>query len=38
MTETSDDVDVENAMYNGWLSEHFISSVIVFPPDGMMFC
>jgi hypothetical protein len=37
MTKTSDDVDVENATYNGWLSAHFISSVIVFAPDGMMF-
>lgn len=38
MTETSDDVDIENATYNGWLSEHFISSIIVFAPDGTMFC
>lgn len=28
------DVDVENATYNGWLHEHFISSVLVFAPDG----
>ena len=37
ITQTSDDVDIENATYNGWLSAHFISSVIVFAPDGMMF-
>ena len=37
MVEASDDVDVENATYNGWLSEHFISSVIVFTPDSMKF-
>ena len=35
MVEVSDDADVENATYNGWLSEHFISSVIIFAPDGM---
>ncbi|KAK2465444.1 hypothetical protein APHAL10511_002798 [Amanita phalloides] len=34
MTETSGDVDIENVTFNGWLSEHFISSVIVFAPDG----
>lgn len=33
-TETSKDVDIENATYNGWFSEHFISSVLVFVPDG----
>ncbi|KAI0276460.1 hypothetical protein BC826DRAFT_976777, partial [Russula brevipes] len=33
MVETANDMDVENATYNGWLSEHFISSVIVFAPD-----
>ena len=37
MVETADDIDVENATYNGWLSEHFISSVIVFAPDGMKY-
>jgi hypothetical protein len=35
MVETANDIDIENATYNGWLSEHFISSVIVFAPDGM---
>ena len=29
-TQTSEDQDVENATYNGWLSEHFISSVLAF--------
>lgn len=34
-TQTSEDPEVENATYNGWLSEHFISFVIVFSPRGM---
>lgn len=33
--QTSDDQDVENATYNGWLAEHFISSVLAFSPKGM---
>ena len=33
--QTSSDDDIENATYNGWLSEHFISSVLVFAPSGM---
>ena len=37
VTETSDDVDIENTTFNGWLSAHFISSVIVFAPKGMVF-
>jgi hypothetical protein len=32
--QTSEDIDIENATYNGWLSEHFISSVLVFSPEG----
>lgn len=32
--QTSDDVDIENATFNGWLSEHFISSVLVFSAEG----
>ena len=32
--QTSQDEDIENATYNGWLSEHFISSVLVFSPRG----
>jgi hypothetical protein len=36
ITETSDNTDIENATFNGWLSAHFISSVIVFAPDGMI--
>jgi hypothetical protein len=35
-TQTSNDPDIENSTYNGWLSEHFISSVIVFSPEGML--
>jgi len=34
-TQTSEDLEIENATYNGWLSEHYISSVIVFSPRGM---
>lgn len=33
--QTLEDLDIENATYNGWLSEHFISSVLVFAPSGM---
>ncbi|CAA7270632.1 unnamed protein product [Cyclocybe aegerita] len=32
--QTSEDEDIENATYNGWLSEHFVSSVLVFSPKG----
>jgi hypothetical protein len=32
--QTSDDVDIKNATFNGWLSEHFISSVLVFSAEG----
>ena len=35
LTQTSNDLDIENATYNGWLSKHYISSVIVFSPRGM---
>ena len=34
-TQTSEDLEIENTTYNGWLSEHYISSVIVFSPHGM---
>jgi hypothetical protein len=36
--QTSDDPEIENATYNGWLSAHFISSVLVFSPKGKFFC
>jgi hypothetical protein len=36
--QTSDDPEIENATYNGWLSAHFISSVLVFSPKGKIFC
>ena len=29
------DIEIENAMYNGWLHSHFISSVIVFSSKGL---
>jgi hypothetical protein len=32
--QTSDDEEIENATYNGWLCEHFVSSVLVFSPEG----
>lgn len=35
--QTSHDVDIENATYNGWLSEHFVSSVIAFSAEGAFF-
>jgi hypothetical protein len=34
--ETSGDQEIENATYNGWLSEHFISNVIVFGATGVL--
>ncbi|KAJ7192487.1 hypothetical protein GGX14DRAFT_406285 [Mycena pura] len=32
--ETAEDEELENATYNGWLCDHFISSVLVFSPEG----
>ncbi|KZT05494.1 uncharacterized protein LAESUDRAFT_737563 [Laetiporus sulphureus 93-53] len=32
--QTSDDLEIENATYNGWLHEHFISSVLAFTLKG----
>lgn len=32
--QTSSDQEIENATYNGWLHEHFISSVFAFGADG----
>jgi len=34
--QTSEDVDIENATYNGWLSDHFVSSVLMYSPKGML--
>jgi hypothetical protein len=31
-SQTSDNPEIENATYNGWLSKHCISSVLVFVP------
>ena len=36
--QTSDDIDIENATFNGWLLEHFISSVLVFSSKGNSNC
>lgn len=33
-TGSSDDPDIENATFNGWLHDHFVSSVLVFSPRG----
>ena len=35
--KAANNIDTENATYNGWLSEHFVSSVIIFAPDGIKF-
>lgn len=35
--QTSDDAEVENATYNGWLSEHFVSCVFAFAATGRNF-
>ncbi|EIW77798.1 hypothetical protein CONPUDRAFT_92166 [Coniophora puteana RWD-64-598 SS2] len=32
--QTADDDEIENATYNGWLHDHFVSSVFAFGPDG----
>ncbi|KAF7375533.1 hypothetical protein MSAN_00441500 [Mycena sanguinolenta] len=32
--QTANDPEIENATYNGWLCEHFVSSVLVFSPEG----
>ncbi|KAG2063508.1 hypothetical protein BDR04DRAFT_1137636 [Suillus decipiens] len=32
--QTSQDQEIENATYNGWLHNHFVSSVIAFSADG----
>lgn len=34
--QTSGHDDIENATYNGWLREHFVSSVLVFSPCGRL--
>jgi hypothetical protein len=33
--QTAEDEEMENATYNGWLCEHFISSVLCFSPEGV---
>lgn len=35
--QTSTDQEIENATYNGWLHEHFVSSVFAFGADGKIF-
>ena len=34
--QTSGNQDIENASYNGWLHDHFVSSVLVFAPNGTL--
>lgn len=36
--QVSADQEMENATYNGWLHEHFISSVFAFGASGMPSC
>ncbi|RDX46395.1 hypothetical protein OH76DRAFT_1356239 [Lentinus brumalis] len=36
VTATSDDPELENATYNGWLHGHFTSCVLVFSPRGIV--
>jgi hypothetical protein len=36
--QTAEDEEMENATYNGWLCEHYISQVLVFAPKGMSHC
>lgn len=35
--QTSTDQDIENATFNGWLHEHFVSCVFAFAADGEFF-
>lgn len=35
--QTSTNLEIENATYNGWLHEHFVSSVLVFGATGELF-
>ncbi|KAL0566751.1 hypothetical protein V5O48_015256 [Marasmius crinis-equi] len=32
--QVSDDVELENATYNGWKTDHRINNILVFSPDG----
>ncbi|KAF5328474.1 hypothetical protein D9758_018603 [Tetrapyrgos nigripes] len=34
--QTSSDEEIENATYNGWLHEHYISNVLCFSPEGVI--
>ncbi|KAH7930088.1 hypothetical protein BV22DRAFT_1001525 [Leucogyrophana mollusca] len=34
--QTSDDQEIENATYNGWLHDHFVSSVLSFSAQGLI--
>ncbi|KAI0371862.1 hypothetical protein BV20DRAFT_1067190 [Pilatotrama ljubarskyi] len=36
LTAESDDPEIENATYNGWLHGHYTSSVLVFSPRGIL--
>jgi hypothetical protein len=35
--QKSTDEEIENATYNGWLHGHFVSSVLVFSPEGKQY-
>ncbi|KAJ3012590.1 hypothetical protein NUW54_g1823 [Trametes sanguinea] len=34
--QVSDDDDLENATYNGWLHDHFVSNILAFAPIGII--
>lgn len=34
MHEQSGDVVIQNRFYNGWTHDHYVSNVLVFPPNG----
>ncbi|KAG2049004.1 hypothetical protein BDR06DRAFT_984576 [Suillus hirtellus] len=36
LVQTLHGIDIENATYNGWLSKHFVSSVIAFSAEGVV--
>ncbi|TFY80401.1 hypothetical protein EWM64_g3612 [Hericium alpestre] len=36
LVQTSHDMDIENATFNGWLSEHFISSILGYSSKGLI--
>lgn len=37
IAQTADDPEIENATYNAWKEDHFISNVFTFLPKGISF-